>query len=124
MQPASLSAAEAFNAEERTILRLAKIAELTRGEPPAGIGANAVLGDGSAVFVPLGDAIDIAKECARLQAELSRIDGQLAGVARTLSNERFLAKAPAEVVARERAKESSWREQRTTLADKLRVLGC
>jgi valyl-tRNA synthetase len=55
---------------------------------------------------------------------MERIDGQLAGLARTLSNERFLAKAPADVVARERAKESSWREQRATLADKLRVLGC
>jgi len=37
-----------------------------------------VLSDGTAVFVPLGDAIDVARECARLRDELTRIDGQLA----------------------------------------------
>jgi valyl-tRNA synthetase len=124
VQPASLDAVEAFNAEQRTIERLARIERLVAGDAPSGVGAHAVLGDGSAVFVPLGDAIDVARECARLREEMERIDGQLAGLARTLSNERFLAKAPADVVARERAKESSWREQRATLADKLRVLGC
>jgi valyl-tRNA synthetase len=76
------------------------------------------------VFVPLGDAIDVARECARLRDEVARLDTQLAAVARTLDNERFLARAPADVVARERAKESSWREQRATLVEKLRVLGC
>jgi len=124
VRPASLDAVEAWNAEQRTIERLAKVEGLTLGDAPPGVGAHAVLADGSAVFVPLGDAIDVARECARLGAELARIDGQLAGLARTLSNERFLAKAPADVVERERAKESSWREQRATLADKLRVLGC
>jgi valyl-tRNA synthetase len=83
-----------------------------------------VLVDGSAVFVPLGDAIDVGRECARLRDEVARLDTQLAAVARTLGNARFLAKAPADVVARERAKESSWREQRATLVEKLRVLGC
>jgi valyl-tRNA synthetase len=124
VQPASLDAVEAFNAEQRTIERLAKIERLETGEAPSGVGAHAVLADGSAVFVPLGDAIDVARECARLREELTRLDGQLAGLVKTLSNERFLAKAPADVVARERAKETSWREQRATLASKLRVLGC
>jgi valyl-tRNA synthetase len=124
VQPASLDAVESFNAEQRTIERLAKIARLETGAAPSGVGAHAVLADGSAVFVPLGDAIDVARECARLQEELTRLDGQLAGLAKTLSNERFLARAPADVVARERAKEQSWRDQRATLADKLRVLGC
>jgi valyl-tRNA synthetase len=123
-QPASLDAVAAFNAEQRTIERLARIERLELGDPPSEVGAHAVLSDGTAVFVPLGDAIDLARECARLRDEITRIDGQLAGLARTLSNERFLAKAPADVVARERAKELSWREQRATLADKLRVLGC
>jgi valyl-tRNA synthetase len=122
--PGSLDAAEAFNAEQRTIERLAKIDDLVQGEHPAVVGANGVLTDGTAVFVPLGDAIDVAKECARLRQETVRLDGLLDGVRRTLDNERFLAKAPPDVVARERAKEASWREQRATLADKLRSLGC
>ena len=124
VQPATLAATEACNAEQRTIERLARIDGLTLGAPPSGVGAHAVLTDGSAVFVPLGDAIDVERECARLRDEVARLDTQLAAVARTLDNARFLAKAPADVVARERAKESSWREQRATLVEKLRVLGC
>jgi valyl-tRNA synthetase len=124
VQPATLEAAEACNAEQRTIERLARIEGLAQATPPSGVGGHAVLTDGSAVFVPLGDAIDVARECARLRDEVARLDTQLAAVARTLDNERFLARAPADVVARERAKESSWREQRATLVEKLRVLGC
>jgi valyl-tRNA synthetase len=124
VQPATLAATEACNAEQRTIERLARIDGLTLGAPPSGVGAHAVLTDGSAVFVPLGDAIDVERECARLRDEVARLDTQLAAVARTLDNARFLAKAPADVVARERAKESSWREQRATLVEKLRALGC
>jgi valyl-tRNA synthetase len=124
VQPATLDAAEAVNAEQRTIERLGRIERLRQGAPPAGPAAHAVLTDGSALSVPLGDAIDVGRECARLRDEIGRLDGQLAAVGRTLGNERFLAKAPADVVARERAKESSWREQRATLAEKLRVLGC
>jgi valyl-tRNA synthetase len=123
-QPASLDTAEAFNAEQGTIERLARISRLEVGPAPAGVGAHAVLADGSTVFVPLGDAIDVAKECARLRAELERVDGLLAGVARTLSNENFLRRAPADVVGRERTKEAAWREQRAALAGKLGVLGC
>ena len=124
VRPATLETTEACNAEQRTIERLARIEGLVQTAPPSGVGAHAVLTDGSAVFVPLGDAIDVARECARLRDEVARLDTQLAAVARTLDNERFLARAPADVVARERAKESSWREQRATLAEKLRVLGC
>jgi valyl-tRNA synthetase len=124
VRPVSLDTAEALNAEQRTIERLARIERLVQGEPPGGAGAHAVLRDGSAVFVPLGDAIDVAKECARLRDELTRLDGQLAALTRTLADDRFLTKAPPEVVERERAKETSWREQRATLGEKLRVLGC
>jgi valyl-tRNA synthetase len=124
-QPASLDAAEAFNAEQATIERLARVSRLETGAAPAAeVGAHAVLSDGSSIFVPLGDAIDVARECARLRAELDRVDRQIAGVARTLGNEHFLRRAPAEVVERERTKEATWREQRAALAGKLHVLGC
>jgi valyl-tRNA synthetase len=125
VQPASLDAAEAFNAEQATVERLARIAGLEIGAAPEGVvGAHAVLADGSSVFVPLGDAIDVGRECGRLREELDRIDQLLAGVARTLGNENFLRRAPADVVERERAKEATWREQRAALAGKLHVLGC
>ena len=124
VQAATFETVEACNAEQRMIQRLAKIDQLVLDTAPPGVGAHAVIGDGSGVFVRLGDAIDVERECARLRDEVARLDTQLTAVTRTLGNERFLAKAPADVVARERAKESSWREQRATLVEKLRVLGC
>ena len=122
--PANPDALQAFNAEQRTIERLAKLSRLATEDPPQEAGAHQVLPDGSTVFVPLGDAIDVAKECERLTGELERMDGQLTSVAAKLANEKFVSRAPAEVVEREREKERSWREQHEALAEKLRVLGC
>jgi valyl-tRNA synthetase len=64
------------------------------------------------------------QECQRLSTELERLDRQLAGLAAKLANEQFTARAPADVVARERDKEVAWRDQRTVLAGKLKALGC
>jgi valyl-tRNA synthetase len=127
VHPSSTDALEAFNAEQRTIERLAKLSGLSLGgEGGSGseAGAHQVLPDGSAVFVPLGDAIDVARECRRLRAELGRLDGQLERVAAKLANDRFVERAPTEVVEREREKERSWQEKRDVIADKLRALGC
>ena len=89
-----------------------------------GVGAHAVLGDGSEVFVALTGAIDLQQECQRLSTELSRLDDQLAKLAAKLTNQQFVARAPAEVVAKEREKERAWRDQQRVLADKRRSLGC
>lgn len=76
------------------------------------------------MFVALGDAIDVRRECRRLSEELARLDTQLTGLAAKLANDGFVSRAPAEVVAREREKERTWRDQRTVLADKRKALGC
>jgi len=76
------------------------------------------------VFVALADAIDVQQECRRLSGELTRLEQQLTGLAAKLHNEQFVARAPAEVVAKEREKERAWRDQRQALADKLKSLGC
>ena len=93
-------------------------------ESPETVGAHGVLPDGTAVFVPLGDAIDVTAECSRLDAERRRIDTQLQAVTAKLANENFTTRAPADVVERERQKEQTWREQRDTLVAKRRSLGC
>jgi valyl-tRNA synthetase len=43
--------------------------------------------------------VDVVAEKERLAKELARLENQLAGAQRQLGNEKFLAKAPAEVVA-------------------------
>jgi valyl-tRNA synthetase len=83
-----------------------------------------VFGAGSEVVVALEGAIDVQQECRRLSGEMTRLDQQLAALATKLTNESFVSRAPADVVAREREKERTWREQRNVLAGKLRALGC
>src|SRR6266516_1141529 len=119
----------AIEGERETILRLAQLAELALdgkagGGGAGGPGGHAVLGDGSAVFVPLSGAIDVQQECRRLAGEVARLDQQLAALAAKLTNQNFVARAPAEFVARELDKEQAWRNQRGVLAEKLKALGC
>ncbi|HUK22898.1 MAG TPA: hypothetical protein VLV45_15265, partial [Gemmatimonadales bacterium] len=68
--------------------------------------------------------IDVQQECRRLSGERSRLDQQLTALAAKLSNENFVSRAPADVVAREREKERDWRFQRDVLDGKLKSLGC
>jgi valyl-tRNA synthetase len=81
-----------------------------------------VLPSGTEVFVPLAGVIDLEKERARLRGELGRVEGLVRGTEGKLANEGFVAKAPAEVVDREREKLASLREQREKLAAKLAAL--
>ncbi len=119
-----------FEGERETIVRLAQLASLTLdGAPAAGAagaggGAHAVFGDGSEVVVALAGAIDVQQECKRLAAENERLGKLISDLRARLSNESFVSRAPADVVAREREKEKTWREQRDVLAGKLRALGC
>jgi len=114
----------AFEGERETIVRLALLSDLDLDGGFGGAGAHAVLADGSEVFVALADAIDVRQECRRLSSELTRLEQQLSGLAAKLTNQNFVARAPAEVVAQEREKERAWRDQRQALADKLKSLGC
>jgi valyl-tRNA synthetase len=93
-------------------------------QPPNVPGAHGVLPDGTTVFMPLDGVTDLEAQCRRLSAERERLDNQLAGLAAKLSNENFVARAPAEVVARERDKEREWRLKRDVLDEKLKSLGC
>ncbi len=124
IKPRTDSIRVAFHGERDTIVRLAQLSELRLDDGLGGQGAHAVLADGSEVFVALADAIDVRQECRRLTGELTRLEQQLAALDAKLSNKNFVARAPAEVVAKEREKERAWRDQRQALADKLRSLGC
>jgi valyl-tRNA synthetase len=114
----------ALERERGTIVRLAKLAELTLGESGERVGGHAVLPDGTSVFVPLGDAIDVGRECSRRGAEAERLAALLASQQKKLGNEQFVARAPADVVAREREKLTAWSDQRDVLVRKRRLLGC
>ena len=114
----------ALQTERGTIARLARVSELAFGESAERVGGHAVLTDGTAVFVPLGDAIDLERECSRLGGEVDRLGQLITSQERKLANDQFTAKAPTTVVERERQKLESWREQHQVLAKKRALLGC
>ena len=124
LRPRTERARQALSGERETILRLAQLADLAFDGKRATVGAHAVLVDGSEVFVALEGEIDVQRECSRLAGELARLDRQLSGLEAKLANQNFIARAPSEVVAKEREKERGWRDQRQALADKLKSLGC
>lgn len=56
------------------------------------------------LFLPVGDLLDVDAEIARLQKEMKSIEANLAKSRNKLSSESFVAKAPADVVEKERAR--------------------
>jgi valyl-tRNA synthetase len=130
----------ALDAESRAVRRLCRVdaigsssdgggpGEGEGGTPaeaaaPKELGAHAVLRSGADLFLPLAGIIDVDQERGRLGKELTRIDGQLRSTEARLASEQFTARAPAEIVAREREKADSLRDQRDRLAAKLQGLG-
>ena len=83
-----------------------------------------MLTNGTAVFVPLGDAIDVGRECGRLGSEVERLSQLVVSQEQKLGNDKFVSRAPSEVVERERQKLSTWKEQREVLSRKRELLGC
>jgi valyl-tRNA synthetase len=114
----------ALEQERSTITRLAKLSTLTLGENRERVGGHAVLSDGSAVFVPLGDAIDVGRECGRLGSEVDRLSRLVDSQQKKLGNEQFVSRAPHDVVERERQKLTAWKEQTDVLVKKRQLLGC
>jgi len=106
------------------IILMSGSANMVLGPLPNLPGGYAVLTVGAPAFVELEGFIDVQQECRRLSGERSRLDQQLTALAAKLSNENFVSRAPADVVAREREKERDWRFQRDVLDGKLKSLGC
>jgi valyl-tRNA synthetase len=115
---------DAVRLECSTVLRLAKLSDLAMQESKERVGGHAVLSDGSAVFVPLGQAIDVGRECSRLGSEVERLIRLVESQEKKLGNQQFVARAPSEVVERERQKLTTWREQYEVLVRKRELLGC
>lgn len=63
-----------------------------------------VITPGGEIFLPLLDLIDKETELKRLKKEIEKYQGEVARLEKKLSNEKFLAKAPADVIDQEKDK--------------------
>lgn len=77
---------------------------------------------GAEIFLPLEGLINVEEEIARLEKELDKLNKEVERVQKKLSNENFVAKAPAHVVEEERQKEKDYMEKRTVVQTRLQEL--
>ena len=113
-------------AEADAIKMLARVEPLKFGAQSNGVASNdsvsLVLSKG-VVTIPLGGLVDLDKERERLRDEIEDIDRNRARLAARLSDERFLTRAPEEVVERERERLASIEERKGRAEDVLARLG-
>ncbi|NLM68125.1 MAG: valine--tRNA ligase [Enterococcus sp.] len=74
---------------------------------------------GATIYLPLADLINIEEEIARLEKELDKWTKEVKRVQGKLSNERFVANAPADVVVQEREKEADYLEKQKAVVDRI-----
>ncbi|MFQ5813685.1 MAG: class I tRNA ligase family protein, partial [Anaerolineae bacterium] len=84
--------------------------------------ALALVVGGVEVYLPLAGMVDLERERQRLNAEIEEVSKGIAGSEKLLTNEDFLAKAPAQVVNRERDKLAGYRQRQAKLQERLRSL--
>ncbi|HIZ33231.1 MAG TPA: valine--tRNA ligase [Candidatus Bacteroides merdigallinarum] len=93
---------ESFNA---VLVKMCNLSAISVVEAKAD-GAAAFMVGTTEYAVPLGNLIDVEAEIARMEAELKHKEGFLQGVLKKLSNEKFVAHAPAAVIELERKKQA------------------
>ena len=111
-QPAAFEAGAAF------FVRLAsadQVQVMTTAPEGAERMAAAVTGEAH-VYMPMDQLVDVGKELQRIAKERAKAEKDLASIEKKLSNEGFLAKAPASVVAGEREKAEKLRQMLEQLA--------
>jgi len=84
------------------LAKLESVRVLAAGEE-APMSATTLVGE-MEVLVPMAGLIDKDAELARLDKEIGRLQGEVQRVGGKLNNQGFVAKAPAEVLDKERAK--------------------
>jgi valyl-tRNA synthetase len=75
------------------------------------------------IYIPLVGIIDIEKEKSRLMRRLEKVDKDLAGIEKTLSNEDFIAKAPEEIIRQRRERKAELEAEKVRLEKNLEMLG-
>ncbi|HDJ29234.1 MAG TPA: valine--tRNA ligase [Proteobacteria bacterium] len=117
---ATAETAAEINAAAPYIRNLGRLKSFTcshENQPPAQ--AASALEAEMEIYVPLAGIIDFELETARLNKELGKAEKELAQVEKKLANEKFLAKAPAEVVAKEKAKQEELTAKAAKVSDNL-----
>ncbi len=86
-------------------------------------GAVNIVTQDAKIYIPMGELVDFEAEKARLNKELVAVQKDLDFVNNKLSNENFVAKAPANVVAAQREQAAKYAEKIAMLKESIAKLG-
>ncbi|MFC5652078.1 valine--tRNA ligase [Paenibacillus solisilvae] len=67
---------------------------------------------GAELYLPLAGLLNIDQEIARLEKEITSLNGEVERIEKKLANQGFVAKAPAKVIDEERAKMADYADKR------------
>jgi len=106
---------------DEVVIKMANLSSLaivdTKSE-----GTSAFLIGTTEYAVHIGNLINADEEIAKMEAEVKRLEGFLLGVQKKLSNERFVANAPANVVELEKKKQADAESKIAALKESIALL--
>ena len=103
--------------------RLASASEVEVADSFELDGAVCIVTADAKIYIPMGELVDLEAEKARLNKELAAVEKDLAFVNGKLSNENFVAKAPAAVVETQREQKTRYEEKIAMLKESIAKLG-
>jgi len=77
----------------------------------------------AAIYMPLAELVDVAKEKERLKKEEERLQKELARVNGMLNNEKFVSRAPAVKIREEKDKLEKYTQMMRQVKERLSQLG-
>ncbi|MGH7963227.1 MAG: class I tRNA ligase family protein, partial [Candidatus Binatia bacterium] len=97
----------------RRLARLGEVRYQSDGDRPRGAALAVV--EGAELYVPLVGLVNLQEEHKRLEREIGKVANDLAGVQRKLEDAKFIARAPEEIVEKERERAGQLEEKRLSL---------
>ncbi|WP_044640580.1 valine--tRNA ligase [Risungbinella massiliensis] len=112
--------ANVFTQNEAAISRLCGIEKMTvQADLERPEQSMTAVVTGAELFLPLKGLVDLEQTLARLQVEWKKLNSEVERVEKKLSNPGFVAKAPENVVAAERAKGEEYKEKRDKVSARI-----
>ena len=104
------------------VMRLARLSSIE----PAPEGGEAkgvtVISGGASFQLLVADAVDLGEVRARLEKDIAKADKEIAAIDKKLANEKFVSRAPAEVVEEQKTRRAGHEETRAKLTGALERL--
>jgi valyl-tRNA synthetase len=115
-------AANVLHAVSPLLSHMAGLSEVAIGGAVQRTADSATVVQGNSKAFLLG-VVDLAKEKAKLEQQVEKLCAQIGGIEKKLGNEGFTAKAPPQVIQKERQNLEGLRQQLAGVEQSLRELG-